>query len=140
MSQSIAITPAGKLKLLHSDAENTLADSLAQKLEAAFAESSAAGLVLLAGQHDAHGLPSDCAFWRGFAWQFFQAVRQLGEAGFGQWASISPPREDDLTRLTVAAPPMVGLLLLIHKPLPPASGPFCRLKVMVPAPETPVTV
>ncbi len=109
MSQCIAITPTGKLKLVHAATESTLTDSHFQKLEAAFAESSAAGLVMLASQHDAHGLPSDYAFWRGFAWQFFQAVRQLGEAGFGQWASIAPPREDELARLTASSPPMVGL-------------------------------
>ena len=92
-NRSVAITPAGNLKLIPTDDPNALSGALSNDLQKAFAESSAAGLVCLARLHG-HEIPGDAAFWRGFAWRLFQAVRQLGEGGFGKWAAIPPPRDN----------------------------------------------
>ena len=78
-------------------------------MEEAFARSSAAGLVLLAGQAMGGDLPPEFVFWRGFARQLFEAVCHLGEAGAGQWRAVPPPADVDLDQLVVAAPPMRGL-------------------------------
>ncbi len=78
-------------------------------LEAAFENSSADGLVLLASQALGHELPAGLVFWRGLARRFFQAVCHEGEGAFEKWVSIAPPSDEDLSQLVAEAPPMRGL-------------------------------
>ena len=85
--------------------------------KAAFAKSSAAGLVLLASHDLDHEMPAELIFWRGLARRFFQAVCHEGEGAFEKWSSIAPPSEEELSQLVTEAPPMRGLEYLNAKVL-----------------------
>ena len=99
MATSIALTPTGRLDLLDAPPDDPLA--------AAFAESSAAGLLALV--RDDTNLPAEFVFWRSFARDLFERIAHLGESTVEQWAELPPPTEDDLAHLAADAPPMRGL-------------------------------
>ncbi len=110
MQPCLSITPSGHLRVEEGSAmEPTLDEPAADVLRRAFAESSAAGLLLLATSALDQELPADFVFWRGFARDFFQHVCHLGEAPIEQWAELKEPAEGGLAMLVAEAPPMRGL-------------------------------
>ena len=110
MNLSILLTPGGHLRLV-PDPESLpeISGEAVEALESAFAKSSADGLLLLASAELSQELPATFVFWRSLARQFFQAVCQLGEAGFSKWQAVAPPGEEELGRVVAEAPPMRGL-------------------------------
>ncbi len=110
MTHSLAITPAGHLRLVEAhDESEAIPGDVAQPLAAALAESSAAGLLLLAAADMPRELPSELVFWRQFARRFFQAICHLGEGSLAKWKSVAPPGDEELAQLVAEAPPMRGL-------------------------------
>lgn len=110
MSSTLAITPAGHLRLEPApESLPELAPASVESLREAFAQSSGRGLLELAAGDFNIDLPSSLVFWRGYARQYFQAVCQLGEASVEQWAALPPPPAEDLARLAADAPAMRGL-------------------------------
>lgn len=85
------------------------ASSLPAKLVAAFDQSAAAGLTLLASDHYRSGLKSVPLFWRDFARRYFQSLCRQSSQSSRDWSSPEPPNEEDLGELLSEAPPMIGL-------------------------------
>lgn len=126
MKIRIRISPHGRLICdtvtdIASDvpaAKSTLNSEVAGKLDAAFALSSAEGLLLLAGLNAREIMPAEFLFWRDFARRFFQTLCQLDEdrlakftAGTAKSGRQTPlPPDDPAAAVTIAeAPPMHGL-------------------------------
>ena len=110
MSHTTRITPAGRLIVEAAyDAEPALAAPLATEIEAAFAESNAAGLLRLVSQALDVTLPPALVFWREFAQRYFHDVCHLGEDTLQKWSQLQPPPDAELLALASAAPPMRGL-------------------------------
>ncbi len=110
MSQILAITPGGHLRLVEgNDEAAAIPAALAQPLAAALAESSAEGLLLLASAEMPRELPAELNYWRQVARRFFQAVCHLGEGSLAKWKSLPPPADEELAQLVAEAPPMRGL-------------------------------
>jgi non-specific serine/threonine protein kinase len=106
----LTITPSGNLHVQGAAEEPPSAsEATAQSLRQAFGQSSAEGLLLLATQALDQELTADFVYWRGITRDFFQRLRQLGEPDLQRWATLSPPGEDELSRLVAEAPPMRGL-------------------------------
>src|SRR5438552_18888888 len=79
MSKSLTVKPTGELRVEDAAAGAVvITASLAARLEAEFARSSADGLVLLAGEALAADLPPEFVYRRDFARRLFQAACQLG--------------------------------------------------------------
>ena len=96
----LVITPGGQLRIEEApDSLPEVSAAEAETLEKAFGKSNAAGLLLLASQEMQLELPASLAFWRGLACQFFQAVCQLGEGGFGHWGTVADPAAEHLEQL-----------------------------------------
>jgi superfamily II DNA or RNA helicase len=110
MSNSLAITPSGRLQLVEAaDDAASLTEALAADLQSELAKSSAAGLVLLASPPFAEPRAAEIVFWRGFAVQFFQTACQFEEAAAERWKTVPPPADDRLEQILASAPPMRGL-------------------------------
>jgi non-specific serine/threonine protein kinase len=110
MNFNLLITPGGHLRVVvDPDSLPEISNDVGAVLERAFAESSSAGLLLLASAEITAELPAAFVFWRALARQLFQAVCQLGEDKIQQWQSIAPPAEESLVSLAAEAPPMRGL-------------------------------
>jgi len=110
MSRQILITPQGRLTLTNASAEElAIADSLVKQADAAFGDSSAAGLQWLATGAATQVLPASLTFWRGFSQKYFQAVCRLRETTASHLEKIDSPSEAELAALVAAAPPMPGL-------------------------------
>jgi non-specific serine/threonine protein kinase len=112
MTLRIAITPAGRLVTEAGD-EGEL--KLADEIQAAFAQSSAEGLLYLASPALTEQLPASLVFWRDFAAKFFHALCGLGDdvlhraATAGDAGAIAGPGDEQAGELLAAAPPMRGL-------------------------------
>jgi non-specific serine/threonine protein kinase len=110
MSRTIRISPSGRLAVEPApEAQPALDDAAAHELEAAFAQSSAHGLLHLASKGVEQELPPALVFWRELAQRFFHAVCQLGENAAAKWGGVAPPPEEELHALAASAPPMQGL-------------------------------
>jgi non-specific serine/threonine protein kinase len=110
MSVNIVVTPAGSLIVAEdAEASTPLPAPACEALERAFAESSAAGLLLLASRELQADLPAALLFWRELARSFFHEVCQLGEGALARWVSVEAPADERLVRLVDDAPPMRGL-------------------------------
>lgn len=116
------ITPAGKLiveTVDDADARRSTPQVAAlQELQAAFEDSSAAGLVSLASGILQSGLPAEFVYWREFAQRFFHELCGLGEEKLRRAVAsskargagaVEPPHELTLIGLIENAPPMRGL-------------------------------
>ena len=111
MGSAIAVGPTGRLWLTAADADAGIALDAAfeRSFESRFAESSAAGLLALAGPEVPAELPATFAYWRGWTRLFFRHLCQADlEPGDG-WRSLPPPPREELVELARSAPPMVGL-------------------------------
>ena len=93
MELRLGVSPHGRIYCEPTPAvENTLfgqaddwAESSARLVLDAFAESSATGLLLLAGQTLATRLPVEFSFWREWARGYFHKLSQLDETALASW-------------------------------------------------------
>jgi non-specific serine/threonine protein kinase len=107
---NLSITPHGRLEVVEDpDSLPAIPESTAAALQAAFAQSSAEGLLLLASHELQQELPPAFVFWRGLARQLLQAVCQLGEGALDRWGAVPAPADEELEALAADAPPMRGL-------------------------------
>src|ERR1035438_7269176 len=94
----VSLTPHGRL-VLTRDAEAPRLDSkLADRLLKAFERGSGHGLLLLGADEAGTALPPVLSYWREFGARYVNALRTRQEA----------PPEDELARIALAAPPMMG--------------------------------
>ncbi|MGQ0635732.1 MAG: DEAD/DEAH box helicase [Planctomycetaceae bacterium] len=110
----MSLSPVGRLVFeAQCDAAATptaiLPEAESARLERAFGESSAAGLMALARAREERPLSPDLDFWRGFARQLIAAICHLGEAAPARWNTVPPPSPAELSELVASAPPMRGL-------------------------------
>ncbi|MDB6172932.1 MAG: ATP-dependent helicase [Chthoniobacteraceae bacterium] len=113
MSLEIAISPAGRLYLEPANQEAPVLDpKWAGLMGAAFASSSAAGLLLLACEAFAVPLPATLEYWRDFARLYLQTLCQSAAGGGEQKEAAAPmvpaPPFEELAGLAMEAPPMRG--------------------------------
>ncbi|HET9450156.1 MAG TPA: ATP-dependent helicase, partial [Aggregicoccus sp.] len=102
------LTPQGHLRLVVDDAQAPgLPRSLAQRLEAAFAEDPAAGLLHLGAAEVDTALPPSLAYWRDLARRFVAGLC-AHEALEKSPATLEVPAPEALEQLARAAPPMQG--------------------------------
>jgi non-specific serine/threonine protein kinase len=111
MSRTLCVTPAGRLVVEPApDSTFSLADAVAARLEASFAQSPAQGLLWLASNRLKTPLPPTIVFWRDFAERLFHEICQLGEDGdAAKWSQLPPPADAQLQAIVAAAPSMRGL-------------------------------
>src|SRR5215213_1358617 len=98
MHKSLTLEPTGRLRVVEDPAGDAFAaeDEIGSDLADAFAESNAAGLLVLVQPQPGSAVSPTLAFWRDFARQFFRALCQLGEAAVDQWKTVAPPGELEL--------------------------------------------
>ena len=110
MPHLIALSPHGRLMIEETaDALGAAALDADAALVAAFAESSARGLLTLAarrGESDAG--PAEWAFWREFADSFLTALAHSPEMTEGQTSPATEPPADLFFALTLRIPAMRG--------------------------------
>ena len=139
MQLNLSISPSGRIVCepeTHSlnDAITSMAidDAIASSVVDAFKESTASGLLHLAGIGNKTTLPLAFVFWRSWAQRFLKAVSQLDDERFAalekaakskpssatakaEERGIAPPDELALAVLVADAPPMRGLEFLTNQ-------------------------
>ncbi len=130
MSRAIAITPAGRLIVQTATySQVSLDDSVAVQLDASFAESSARGLLWLAGGGLQPPLPLTLLYWKDFAERLFHDICHLGEDGNAvKWSHVPPPIDLEMRAMIAAAPSMHGLEYLTGELLERL---WCELRQLV---------
>ncbi|HMJ60490.1 MAG TPA: DEAD/DEAH box helicase [Bryobacteraceae bacterium] len=105
----LALTPHGRLVLTHDAGAAGLDSRLQDRLQQAFERGSGHGLLLLGADEAGTALPPVHSYWREFGARYVTAIcaQQDGDAA-GEGARIAAPSVDELERLALAAPPMIG--------------------------------
>jgi non-specific serine/threonine protein kinase len=117
MSFTVGFTPLGHLApTLQSDAPQWGDRSLEAALSDAFAASSGAGLLALAGA-SAGSLPPPLRWAREVACTYMTRLCQSPDLDPGHWPDLPPPDAQALAALVDAAPPMRGLEYLTPRVL-----------------------
>lgn len=111
------LTPHGALRVEREPSEFPLDETVADRLGAAFARGGGRGLLQLGLAEAGTQLPSELAFWRGFAMQFIAAVCASPEAAADEAPWAREPTSAELTRWIDEAPPMRGSEYLDAEPL-----------------------
>src|SRR5450755_1628490 len=103
---SLTLTPHGRL-MLAPDADAPRLDiALLDRLQQAFERGSGHGLLLLGAEETGSALPPAFAYWRDFGARYVTAVcTQQASDGGAKHVPIAPPPDDDLERISFAAPP-----------------------------------
>src|SRR5512145_473572 len=99
------VSPQGRLLVRAPDE----LDAAAKRIAAAFSQSAPAGLLHLATAELKTPLPPALSWCRDFARSYLTRLcqsPQLGEAT--RIDAVSPPADDELAGLVLAAPPMIG--------------------------------
>lgn len=110
MSHTLTLSPGGRLFVaLDPSAEPQLSPAHASALEAAFGESSARGLELLAAALLHAPVPPALVFWRGLAQRYFTGLCHNPDLTECATLTVARPPAADWTALVEAAPPMQGL-------------------------------
>jgi non-specific serine/threonine protein kinase len=110
MHRILALDPTGRLRTVEPAVGDSFeVEEIDAALVAALEDSSAAGLILLAGESRTSQLSPPLVYWRGFAQRLLRAICQLGETKPRQWKEVPPPAEGELAQLINSAPPMRGL-------------------------------
>jgi hypothetical protein len=105
----VSLTPHGRLVLTH-DAEAPRLDSgLADRLLRAFERGSGHGLLLLGADEVGTALPPAPSYWREFGARYVTALcTQQDSDAPRKGARVAAPLDDELERMALAAPPMMG--------------------------------
>ena len=105
MDISLHLTPRGELRLQTSeDSSSSFSPSIAKKLEEAFAESSASGLLSLATHGLTATLPMEMRWWREFACECLTA-----QCHHSSLEVVSSPPVAELAIRILGIPPMIGM-------------------------------
>lgn len=100
---TLALTPHGVLLLEPEEAEVSIDEAVAERLEGRFAQGMGHGLLQLGLSEAGALLPPTLAFWRSFAMRFVAALCTRKEA-----TTVPPPPLEELAGMVEAAPPMRG--------------------------------
>ena len=109
VSVSLSLTPHGRLVLTHEAGAPLLDGGLRDRLPAAFERGSGHGLLLLGADEAGTALPPVYSFWREFGGRFVTALcTQQDVDARRKSARVAAPPEEELERIALAAPPMMG--------------------------------
>ncbi len=109
MSFEIIVSPSGRLSIERAPEQAPSVDEKwINRIETAFSESAAAGLVLLAADAGSLSLPPSPAYWRDFARLYLQRLCQTSGAVEGAAPVLPVPAEPELVSFVQQAPPMRG--------------------------------
>src|SRR5450756_566413 len=109
ISLGLSLTPHGRLVLTH-DADAPRFDSgLADRLRHALERGSGHGLLLLGADEAGAALPPVHSYWREFGARYVTSLctRQDSDAP-RQRVRVAAPPDEELERMALAAPPMIG--------------------------------
>ncbi len=110
MSIAITLTPAGRLHVERDEASGTVFHpAVVGRIEAAFAESGAAGLEILAGEMLNLELPPSLVLWRSLARRYFTARCHFPSSDSEVAPEAPVPSAAELEAIVESAPPMKGL-------------------------------
>jgi hypothetical protein len=106
---SLSLTPHGRLALTHEGGAPPLDSGLRDRLLAAFERGSGHGLLLLGAGEAGTALPPVYSYWREFGARYVTALctRQESDAPPKNLRVAAPP-DEELERMSQAAPPMFG--------------------------------
>src|ERR1035441_6709639 len=109
ISLCLSLTPHGRLVLIHDAGAPILDSGLAHRLLEAFERGSGHGLLLLGADEAGTALPPVHSYWREFGARYVTALctQQDGDAARKR-APVAAPPDEELERMAVAAPPMMG--------------------------------
>jgi len=109
ITHQLALSPQGRLLLEESCGDGAVALAADEELRAAFAESSARGLLALAARRGESGAwPAEWMFWREFADSLLTALAHSPDVADGQAAPETAPPSDLFFHLTLRIPAMRG--------------------------------
>jgi non-specific serine/threonine protein kinase len=105
----LSLTPHGRLMLTHDAGSPPLDGALQDRIRRAFERGSGHGLLLLGADETGTALPPVYSYWREFGGRYVTALctHQDSEAA-REKAPVAAPPEEELERLALAAPPMIG--------------------------------
>src|SRR6266851_3751264 len=100
---NLHLTPHGRLVLTHDADAPHLDGGLQDRLRVALERGSGHGILLLGADEVGTALSPVYSYWRDFGARYVTAVctRQEG-------VRVAAPAAEDLERMTLAAPPMIG--------------------------------
>ncbi|MGA3027279.1 MAG: DEAD/DEAH box helicase [Bryobacteraceae bacterium] len=106
---SLSLTPHGRLLPSHDAEATPLDEGLASRLQQAFERGSGHGLLLLGADEPGAALPPVHAWWREFGARYVTALCTRPDSD-GPWksAQVAAPPGEELERMALAAPPMMG--------------------------------
>jgi non-specific serine/threonine protein kinase len=111
MDMTLSISPHGRLLVPGASSEHVPHNNPQQeRIERAFAQSQAKGLLHLATRELQSGLQPEFAFARDFAARYLTRLCRTPEiAGTGELPPVPVPEQEDLATMVQSAPPMHGL-------------------------------
>lgn len=111
MGIALSISPHGHLLAVATDSESSLTDHpLCERVQRAFAESQAHGLLHLATRELTSPLPPEFAWARDFSCDYLTRLCHVPEvAGASGLPSVAAPEAAELEGAVLSAPPMKGL-------------------------------
>ena len=106
----LSLTPRGRLILIQDPDAPRLDSALAERILRAFERGSGHGLLLLGADEAGAALPPVHGYWREFGARYVAALCGQEESGAPpqQLRVPSPPPDEELELMTMAAPPMTG--------------------------------
>src|SRR2546422_11146777 len=109
VSLSLALTPRGRLVVsLEADAA-PLDSRLAERLAGAFERGPGHGLLLLGADEAGTTLPPVHSYWREFGARYVTALCTQQDSDAPQKrVHVAAPTNEELERMMLAAPPMIG--------------------------------
>jgi hypothetical protein len=109
VSVSLGLTPRGHLVLSHDTGPLRLDAGLMERLVRAFERGSGHGLLLLGADETGSSLPPVHGYWREFGSRYVTALCTHQDSDVPrQGLRVAAPPEDELDRVALAAPPMIG--------------------------------
>ena len=110
MAITLSISPHGRLFVEHAADNAVLDEVLSKRIEQAFAQGPAQGILHLATRQLQANLPLDFAFAREFGDRYLTRLCHTPEiAGATEFPPVPVPDAEELATITANAPPMRGL-------------------------------
>ena len=104
----LRLTPHGRMVVSGDAGAPSLEAKLVDRLRKAFERGSGHGLLLLGAEEAGALLPPVFSYWREFGAHYVAALCTQPESEAGRQEQIPAPSENELERMALAAPPMMG--------------------------------